>query len=94
MRRILGLAFAWAFLIANPLPALAQSPSYTTHQSGVPQGKPPPDTGKPSISVLGVPTVIKAPVAKPYSNSATQIHGGQPMKSGHSLIAPGTQRAQ
>jgi len=94
MRRFAGLALAWTFLIAGSPCVLAQPPSYSVQRPGVPQPAAPPSTGAPSFSILGIPTVIKAPVAKPYCNCATQPKAGQPMKSGDILFGPEPDRAQ
>lgn len=61
---------------------------------GAPQPPAPPGTSAPSLSILGIPTVIKAPVAKPYCNCATQPNAGQPMRSGDILFGPEPDRAQ
>jgi hypothetical protein len=82
------LTLGGTLLISSWLVALAQTPSYTTRQPGVSQPAAPPGSGKPSISILGIPTTIRAPVAKPYCNCATQLLGGQPMKSGDALFGP------
>jgi hypothetical protein len=96
MRRILRLVFAWTFLVGGSLGTLAQAPPNNFRQPGIPQPAPPPspNTGGPSISILGIPTVIRAPVAKPYCNCATQLYGGQPMKSGDLLFTPPPDREQ
>ena len=94
MRRFAGLALAGTFLIAGSPCVLAQPSSYSVQRPGVPQPPPAPSTGAPSFSILGIPTVIKAPVAKPYCNCATQLNAGQPMRSGDALIVPAPDREQ
>jgi hypothetical protein len=94
MRRLAGLALAWTLVIAGSPGVLAQQPAYSVQRPGVPQPPALPSTSAPSFSILGIPTVIKAPVARPYCNCATQSYGGQAMRSGDILFGPEPDRAQ
>ena len=98
MRRLAGLTLAWTLLIAGLIAGspcvLAQQPAYSVQRPGAPLPPAPPSTTAPSFSILGIPTVIKAPVAKPYCNCATQPYGGQTMRSGDILFGPEPDRAQ
>lgn len=94
MHRFAGLTLAWTFLIAGSPGVLAQQPAYSVQRPGVPQRPAPPGTSAPSLSILGIPAVIKAPVAKPYCNCATRPYAGQAMKSGDILFGPEPDRAQ
>jgi hypothetical protein len=91
---IAKLAMGGMLLIASLPGALAQTPPYVTRQPGVAQPAAPATSMKPGISILGIPTTINAPVGQPYCNCATQLLGGQPMRSGDTLIVPEPDRHQ
>jgi len=94
MRGILGIGLSCVFLIASSPVTLAQAPSYTTRPPGAPSLTAPPGTSGPTFSVLGIPTVIRAPVAKPYCNCIGEPGTGAPMRGKDALIVPEPDRAQ
>ncbi len=96
MRRVLGLVLIGAFVLAGASGALAAGPtqSYGVQAPAVPQPAAPPGAAAPSLSILGLPVSVNAPVAAPYCNCATQNFGGQPMRGPEALIVPAPDRQQ